>query len=467
MSITNYTQNFITFLSNHKFTTETTKTIFDPVSEDKMGKYLRFTDDNGDINILSFDHDIRESKDEERVNNRECLADYVYKGKDFARNVLIDNGFFVLDEKVYSELKSRWGFFKYRIYNPVHLNDGSIGYFDKDTFYKNLNNIENTMSSNPQAINASKNWRYKLRTVKENNDDFFTTYHETYENNGDFYYRPKRYSFYDASGYIGALFLLEIICFICMFIMNSDYSLTEVFQLLIFFIVPFGLLLFFIVMHEKEKKDNEKEQRKSEESKKVIDDLMNECYKKSQQLINSFEEELKKVMKETAEKNIDGVISFNYLSGKPDFNFDKYNVIFNLLMHCGYPYTFSNGEIFNSVYTVSSQNYILSIDKGFQMIDDYLEFCEQFVYPMIRAYGRKQNIDLRDLNKYIIQERRVDMRHKEICAKLDRIYYGLQQLHKDNLAILDSLDRISSDLSSIANYQAITSAQLASIERKL
>lgn len=464
MTITNYTQNFIKFMSNHSFTTETTNTIFDPVSEEKMGKYLRFTDDNGDITLLNFDHNIREAKSTERVNNRKCLSDYLYKGKDFAKNVLLDNGFFVPDDDLYESLKSQWGFFKYRVYNPVKYNNGNIGYFRKETFYKYLKKIEDSAEFNTQAKNACSEWRNKTRTVKNNNGSY-TTYHETLEDIGSFYYQPKYNSeHYNFGDYFFGLIGIEVISFFVLALMHIDSSVAGPILLLV---VPIGLLLCFQFFRSEQKQDNAREQRRFQESQKAIDDLMNQCDNESKNEIKEIETNLCECMKKASEDNKPVEIAYDQLSGSPNFDIDSFNCLYNLLMHCAYPYTFDSGEIFNPVYTVSYNSYIESIDRCFQMIDEYLDYCSEFVYPMIRAYGRKSNIDLRDLNTYIIEERRVDKRHKEICAKLDRIYYGLQQLHKDNLRILDSLNNISSELNSIANYQAITSAQLAAIERKI
>lgn len=465
MSITNYTQNFITFLSNHSFTTEATKTIFDPISENKMGKCLRFTDDNEDITLINFDHNIRESKPEERVNNRKCLSDYIYKGKDLAKNYLIDNGFFVLNEDLYNDLKNQWAFFKNRLYNPVEYSNGNIGYDCKDYFHECLKNIEDSMPYNQQAKNACSAWRNKTRTIKNNNGGY-TTYHETLSDISCFYYQQK----YKERSFLFFIFMfifLSVVYFISFIVVACLDIPVELGRKIVFFYLPLGLFAFYLFMYFSGKRHNTREDRKYQESVDKVKKFFKECDNKSQNSIKELEEAISKGMKDASESNMPLQIDTNNLSGNPIFDIDEFNCLFNLLMHCAYPYTFDNGEIYNPVYTVSYDSYIESIDKSFQMIDEYLDYCNEFVYPMIRAYGRKNNIDLRDLNTYIIEERRVDKRNQEICAKLERIYYGLQQLHKDNLRILDSLDSISSQLYSITNYQAITSAQLASIERKL
>lgn len=470
MSITNYTQNFLNFLSNHKAETEEIGTIFDPVSENKMGKYLRFAADDDKVTILNFNHDIRDMVQEEKPNGRKCLADLLYKGNDFARNVLIDNGFFVIDEDKYHSLKSGWRYFKLRGYDTFTYKNGFTEYFYKPETISTLENIKNFPYSTNDIKSKCDYYLQKIKVSKDDDGDYTAhSYKFDYESHANLIHTPKHRE-YSLLAKIKNIFGEDSDDpgFIIMLILGAPLILALVFGLIIensnidsrivfggFFLLVVLIVLYVSSKKASAKKFNENENQKYIKTRDFVDNALRNCALNSRKAIQEKETYIRDRMKKGAEQNKLVTITGGFKEGDSLFRIDDYNSLFNLIMYCAYPYTFANGELFKPVYTVSDDNFIYSIDRGFNMIDEYLDYCEQFVYPMIRAYGRKGNIDLRDLNQYIIKDRRDQMRVDAVCAKLDRLQNTLNSLHQDNLKITNQLSNISGQLDDI--YQAIPS----------
>ena len=150
------------------------------------------------------------------------------------------------------------------------------------------------------------------------------------------------------------------------------------------------------------------------------------------------------------------------------FRLNEINNLINLFMYCAYPFTFANGETFRAVSVNNRIDYIWAINAYFKMMDRYLEFLDEYVYPMIRKNGYRETYDLISLNKDIVEDIRVQMRIDQIRTSINILHEDLVTIHNDNLGIMAQLGTINCSImdlqSSIEHMEAHISSQISSLD---
>lgn len=167
-----YTKNFLKSLDYCSYRKiEQLNHLFASPKNAKEGSYLRFRDDSGKINILEVEnvdkHTEYLQKDVPEDILRETgfqLIPFIYNGDDYEKKYLIDNGFFVLDEKHYEEIKKGYKLYKYETripYGAPGVDDKTI-YLTKESLYKLKENILKNEECREQTRNFAKKLEKRL-----------------------------------------------------------------------------------------------------------------------------------------------------------------------------------------------------------------------------------------------------------------------------------------------------------------
>ena len=135
------------------------------------------------------------------------------------------------------------------------------------------------------------------------------------------------------------------------------------------------------------------------------------------------------------DNNLSSLLRTNCKDGRfVEVDLNELNITYNLMMYCSYPYTMDNGEIFNSVYVNSYYDFYCAVRGNLNLMSKYFDYMENFVYPMIRQYGRNGMSPV-ELNNYVINEIRLQKRHNEMLEKLTSLNNSIKEAKRaaDNI----------------------------------
>ena len=467
MSTALYTNNFLNFLSNQNgIETKKIKHIFETPENVKDGHYLRILDDKGNASIIEFNEDIRDIKGK----NGDDISHYIYKGNDFAKKYLVDKGFFVPDESLYKLLKQKYEFIAHLEY--VYF-EGE--YANKEIIRSKLKDIKKYEYCTNDIKEKCDKDLDKLDHYPVNYSFPIKTYDSPIENYPDAIVIPQVIkSIIDVLCTIGM-----VVCFFLSLFRNYGGLATFLKSIFVWFVlcvlVPMMIEKINKNINNYRLKNNRKVVNNSNAAYKKLNEYISlkgdETLKESEEFIQNREKELldnMNIMFKNNECDDNKYFVYSDHGYSATFRLNEINNLINLFMYCAYPFTFANGETFRAVSVNNRIDYIWAINAYFKMMDRYLEFLDEYVYPMIRKNGYRETYDLISLNKDIVEDIRVQMRIDQIRTSINILHEDLVTIHNDNLKIMAQLGMINCSImdlqSSIEHMEANISSQISSLD---
>lgn len=403
-----FSKNYEDKIKSVSYENKELKDYFEKIEQSNKEKGLRTSSNYVAGNLLSFNKPLREIP---------VISDYLYKGDDFAKNYLIDNGFFVPDDSIYEQNKRN-----YYQFRKTHLVE-NVDYYKlgqgikREELNKALDKID-ADSTIPEQIRLNARKLKKIDRINYN----------TIDSNLDYEYsNPDNVE-------LGFTLITTLICFVLVIATSGSLGLGII-DAITYSVIVFCICQFLLSKIVKSIYRSIEEKKRMSIANKIDNILYDVLHKKGQ-----F-------------KDMDDYMLANAetIDKELDFVGDE-NMIFNLTMAFGYPYTFENGELFSPVYATTADSFINGFQENYRMMDQYLNYLEKFVYPMIRQNFRNGDIDLYKLNGYIINEIRVQSRHEEILKMLNVLHEDLTRLHKDALSIKSSINTVGSSKTTYIYY---------------
>lgn len=127
-----------------------------------------------------------------------------------------------------------------------------------------------------------------------------------------------------------------------------------------------------------------------------------------------------------------------------DFDFGLLDTVYNCLLYFGYPFTFETGELYRPFYPQEQKRFYGSYQNNLYQVEKYNNYLNKFVLPIIRQ-NQIEIIDtnLYTLNKYLIEDLRIQMRTDQICNSINSLK---ETIHNDSLAIMSQLQKMNRDI---------------------
>lgn len=126
------------------------------------------------------------------------------------------------------------------------------------------------------------------------------------------------------------------------------------------------------------------------------------------------------------------------------FNFGGLDTVYNCLFYFGFPFTFDSGELYRPFYPQEQRRFYGEYQNNLYQVKKYNDYLNKFVLPIIRQ-NQIEIIDtnLYTLNKYLIEDLRIQMRTDQICNSINSLK---ETIHNDSLAIMGQLQKMNRDI---------------------
>lgn len=434
------------------------------------------------------------------------FKDHIYQGNDIAKNYLLDNGFYVPGIDINSLRHDYFNFVDenyFKIYNNLNKNEENNAYVNivKDKNEKEyyisakrindfcneiqkINNLPYSVERSINSLNSSCGYRglNNFVLLRENvfseylsmvNNCGYDDYQDylTKKANDKLYFKDYEYKIDKVKTAKNFFKIIIWTIFITWFPINFwlyKHGSYDSFRksVIIAFYIGLGLVVFdflyIIILNRKLAKKRiaffqeiDIERKKALLLDKQITNIAN-SFLGEQARGEEHEAVYHQYMSELAkEKEVHLIIGKNN-----KFDLGLSDTIFNCLLYFGFPFTFETGETYRPFYP-QNQNYFLEkYENNFSMVNNYLRYLNEFVYPIIRInQAELANNDLFALNKYLINDLRIQMRTNQISNSVNSlknaIYNESQALTRQFTKLnynIDNLERKTGEIKSNLSY---------------